>query len=298
MLRISFQTLRARRGTLAGAFVAIWLAVTLAYGTGLLMDGALSAPGPGRFAAAEAVVRAKPRRPDDARAAARRRARARVEGAVGDVAFPVGAWARRSPARHRAAARPRLVERRADALPPDLGPRAVRPARGRRRRAAAPPARACASRRRRGEATYRVTGTVRGAAGPATLFFADAVAARLSGAPGQGQRDRRPRAARPSACAMTSPRCRRALAPSRPTSRPPPRLEVARPRARGRRRRRRPARRRPRGARRDLRRRWAGSPARSRCSSSPARSRSRSPSGGARSRCCARSAPRRTRCGG
>jgi hypothetical protein len=35
MLRISWQTLRARRATLAGAFVAIWLAVTLAYATGL-----------------------------------------------------------------------------------------------------------------------------------------------------------------------------------------------------------------------------------------------------------------------
>ena len=60
MLRISFQTLRARRATLAGAFVAIWLAVTLAYAAGLLMAGALSAPGPGRFAAADAVVRADP----------------------------------------------------------------------------------------------------------------------------------------------------------------------------------------------------------------------------------------------
>ena len=60
MLRISWQTLRARRGSLAGAFVAIFLAVMLAYGTGLLMAGALSAPGPGRLAAADAVVRADP----------------------------------------------------------------------------------------------------------------------------------------------------------------------------------------------------------------------------------------------
>src|SRR4051794_26101577 len=59
MLRISLQTLRARRGSLAGAFVAIWLAVTLAYGTGLLMDGALGPPGPGRFAG-DFVVRADP----------------------------------------------------------------------------------------------------------------------------------------------------------------------------------------------------------------------------------------------
>ena len=60
MLRISWQTLRARRTTLAGAFAAILLAVTVAYATGLLMAGALSAPGPGRLAAADAVVRADP----------------------------------------------------------------------------------------------------------------------------------------------------------------------------------------------------------------------------------------------
>ena len=60
MLLISLQTLRARRATLAGAFVAIWLAVMLAYATGTLMAGALSAPGPGRLAAADAVVRADP----------------------------------------------------------------------------------------------------------------------------------------------------------------------------------------------------------------------------------------------
>ena len=60
MLRISWQTLRARRATLAGAFVAIFLAVTLAYATGLLMAGALSSPGPGRLAAADVVVRGDP----------------------------------------------------------------------------------------------------------------------------------------------------------------------------------------------------------------------------------------------
>ena len=107
MLRISWQTLRARRGSLAGAFVAIFLAVMLAYGTGLLMAGALSAPGPGRLAAADAVVRADPtvtvgrgaiprrstsspppacRRP---RSTASRRCRG-VAAAVGDVSFPVG----------------------------------------------------------------------------------------------------------------------------------------------------------------------------------------------------------------
>ncbi len=36
-----------------------------------------------------------------------------------------------------------------------------------------------------GEAIYRVVGRVHGAAGPPTMFFADRVADRLSGAPGQ-----------------------------------------------------------------------------------------------------------------
>ena len=109
MLRISWQTLRARRATLAGAFVAILLAVTLAYAAGLLLAGALSAPGPGRLAAADAVVRADPTvtygHGEDAEgvdavpaprlpAAAVDRA-ASVPGvarAVGDVTFPAGAW--------------------------------------------------------------------------------------------------------------------------------------------------------------------------------------------------------------
>src|SRR3954452_12742407 len=61
MLRISLQTLRARSGTLAGAFVAIWLAVTLACATGLLMAGAPWRPGGGGpRRAADAVVRADP----------------------------------------------------------------------------------------------------------------------------------------------------------------------------------------------------------------------------------------------
>src|SRR3954451_13199486 len=109
MLRISLQTLRARRATLTGAFVAIWLAVTLACATGLLMAAALGSPGAGRFAGADAVVRADPTitidRGDDAEGvdvipAPRlpRDAVDRVAGvpavahAVGDVAFPAGAW--------------------------------------------------------------------------------------------------------------------------------------------------------------------------------------------------------------
>src|SRR5215203_2627961 len=98
MLRISWQTLRARRTTLAGAFVAIWLAVTLAYAAGLLMTAALSAPGPGRFAAADAVVRADPAvalghdlGSVDVIPAPRLDADV-VARAVGDVAFATGAW--------------------------------------------------------------------------------------------------------------------------------------------------------------------------------------------------------------
>ncbi len=143
MLRISLQTLRARRATLAGAFVAIWLAVTLASATGLLMAGALGPPGAGRLAAADAVVRADPTvtigRGEDAEgvdvvpgprlpasAVARVAAVPGVARAVGDIAFPAGAWDaegrhldadRRGPAR-----RPRLGQRGAHPVPPDRGP--------------------------------------------------------------------------------------------------------------------------------------------------------------------------------
>src|SRR4051795_5200910 len=109
MLRISLQTLRARRATLAGAFVAIWLAVTLASATGLLMAGALGPPGSGRPAPTDAVVRADPRitigHGDDAEnldvipgprlpAATVERVAAvpGVARATGDIAFPAGAW--------------------------------------------------------------------------------------------------------------------------------------------------------------------------------------------------------------
>src|SRR3954454_23271271 len=109
MLRISLQTLRARRATLAGAFVAIWLAVTLASATGLLMAGALGPPGSGRLAATDAVVRADPGitigHGDDAEnldiipgprlPAATVERVAAVSGvarATGDIAFPAGAW--------------------------------------------------------------------------------------------------------------------------------------------------------------------------------------------------------------
>src|SRR3954469_21083446 len=109
MLRISLQTLRARRATLAGTFAAIWLAVTLASATGLLMAGALGPPGSGRLAATHAVVRADPPitiGPGDgaekldavpgprlpAGTVERVAAVPGVAHAAGDIAFPAGAW--------------------------------------------------------------------------------------------------------------------------------------------------------------------------------------------------------------
>src|SRR3954451_24799694 len=107
MWRIALQTLRARGGSLAGAFAAVLLAVTFASASGLLMSGALEAPGGGRYAAADAVVRADPAVPlvtgEDAEtidvipaprlgAAVVDRVAAvpGVRSAVGDVSFPVG----------------------------------------------------------------------------------------------------------------------------------------------------------------------------------------------------------------
>src|SRR4051794_19178860 len=108
MLRIALQTMRTRGGSLAGAFAAVLLAVTFAYASGLLMAGALQAPGGGRYAGADAVVRADPAVPlatgEDAesidvvpaprldpRVAGRVSAVPGVRRAVADVAFPVGA---------------------------------------------------------------------------------------------------------------------------------------------------------------------------------------------------------------
>src|SRR4051794_10129651 len=211
MLRISLQTLRARRGTLAGAFVALWLAVTLAAATGLLMAGALGSPGAGRLAATDAVVRADPTvtigHGEDAegvdvipaprlRAEIVERATAvpGVARAVGDIAFPAGAWNTRG--QHLDAARAdRLVGHGWDsaALTPDRLT-AGRPPSGRNEVVAdvrlgtrvgavlrvLTPA---------GDARYRVSGLAdaggRGDESQAAVFFTPAVAAALSGAPGR-----------------------------------------------------------------------------------------------------------------
>src|SRR4051794_18218950 len=211
MLRISLQTLRARRGTLAGAFVAIWLAVTLASATGLLMAGALGPPGAGRLAAADAVVRADPtvtighgedaegvdvipapRLP--AQIVERATAVPGVARAVGDIAFPAGAW--NAEGQHLDADRAdRLVGHGWDSAaltpyrltggrPPSERNDVVADVRlgtrvGVLLRLVTPA----------GDARYRVSGLADaggvGDESQAAVFFAPAVAAALSGAPGR-----------------------------------------------------------------------------------------------------------------
>ena len=189
MLRISLQTLRARRGTLAGAFVAIALAVTLAYAAGLLMTSALGSPGPGRYAATDAVVRADPTIqlghdlggidavPGPRLDASQVDEAAAVPGvarAVGDVSFPVGSgrfghdWAS-------AALTP--YELRSGHAP---GPREVVAETGRvgdRIHVATPG----------GEGTYRVSGiaATRVDADQSALFFDTGTARALAGAGGK-----------------------------------------------------------------------------------------------------------------
>src|SRR3954447_25743946 len=211
MLRISLQTLRARRATLTGAFVAIWLAVTLASATGLLMAGALGAPRSGGLAATKAGVRAHhtmtighgddadnldafpgPRLP-----AATVERVATVPGvarAAGDIAFPAGAWDAQG---HHVAAGPadRLVGHGWDSAaltpyrltaggPPGGPSDVVADVRTGTRVGAAlrivTPA---------GGSRYRVSGLAdahgAGDASQAAMFFTSARAASLSGAPGK-----------------------------------------------------------------------------------------------------------------
>src|SRR4051794_38897777 len=211
MLRISLQTLRARRGTLAGAFVAIWLAVTLACATGLLMAGVLGPPGAGRLAAADAVVRADPTvtigHGEDADSVdvvlAPRLPMGTVEDvaavpgvarAVGDIAFSAGAWDAHG--RHLNAERAdRLVGHgwKSAALTP-YQLTAGRPPRGPRDVVADVRLGTHRGATLRiitatGAARYRVSGLAdaRGAGddSQAAVFFRPAVAAALAGAPGR-----------------------------------------------------------------------------------------------------------------
>ena len=211
MLRISLQTLRARKVTLAGAFVAIWLAVTLASASGPLMAGALGPPGAGRLAGADAVVRTDPTvtvgRGEDAervevipgpRVAQVMVARAGdvpgVARAVGDIAFPAGAWS--------AAGKPLGAEGADRLIGHGWDSAALTPYALTTGRAPSTPRDVVADVRLGthvgawlrivtpdGDARFRVSGLadarVAGDRGQAALFFASAVAARLSGAPGQ-----------------------------------------------------------------------------------------------------------------
>src|SRR3954447_5710963 len=211
MLRISLQTLRARRGTLAGAFVAIWLAVALASATGLLMAGALGSPGAGRLAATDAVLRADPTvtigHGEDAERvdvipAPRLRAEIvervtalpGVSRAVGDIAFPAGAW--NAQGQHLNAARAdRLVGHGWDSAA--LTPYRLtsgRPPSGRNEvvadvRLATHVGALLRVVTPAGDARYRVSGLADaggvGDESQAAVFFAPAVAAALSGAPGR-----------------------------------------------------------------------------------------------------------------
>src|SRR3954465_16033820 len=211
MLRISLQTLRARRATLAGAFVAIWLAVTLASATGLLMAGALGPPGSGRLAATDAVVRADPGitigHGDDAEnldvmpgprlpAATVERVAAvpGVARAPGDIAFPAGAWDGRG---RRVAGGPadRLIGHGWDSaalMPyhlttgrPPGGPRDVVAAVRMGTRVGATLRIVTPT----GGSRYRVSGLAdahgAGDASQAAVFFTPAIAASLSAAPGE-----------------------------------------------------------------------------------------------------------------
>jgi len=107
----------------------------------------------------------------------------RFEDGVGDISFPVGAWSggRRlgsAPLHAHGWASAALTPYRLTSGHAPSGRREIvvddRLAAGARVRVATPA----------GEATYRVTGTVRGPAGPPALFVADTTASRLSGTPG------------------------------------------------------------------------------------------------------------------
>jgi putative ABC transport system permease protein len=103
---LGLQSLRIRAGSFAGAFVMIAMTVIIVAAAAQLMATALGAPGPGRFAAADAAVRANPTvrlgSGDDvdtvevrraallpASALARAAAVPGVRSAVGDIAVPV-----------------------------------------------------------------------------------------------------------------------------------------------------------------------------------------------------------------
>ena len=211
MLRISLQTLRSRRGSLTGAFLALWLAVTLASATGLLMAGALGPPGAGRLDAVDAVVRADPTvtvghgkdaerldavpGPRLPRAVVERTAAVPgVARAVGDITFPAGVWDARGRPLHAEAAN-RLAGHGWDSatltpyhLTAGHAPSGARDVVADTRLGTRPGA-TLRIVTPTGDERYRVSGLAdaRGAGDErqAAVFFAPEVAAALSGAPGE-----------------------------------------------------------------------------------------------------------------
>ena len=266
------------------------------------MAGALSAPGPGRLAAADAVVRADPTvtvghgdaaERVDVIPAPRLPAGDRRPGGEGARRARAPSATSRSPSG--SSLRGSGVERvqghgwPSAALTPyrlTSGARALRAARRRRRLAPRRPGRASLRLTAPGgEGTYRVSGVARGAAnqdrGQAAVFFTGrrrrharrarrAASTRSASSPGRlaAALHERLERSRPSRCST---------APTRPT---PTRATRTRATA-------------SRWSRSSAR--WAASPASSRCSSSPARSRSRSPSAAARPPSCGRSGRPRAR---
>src|SRR5262249_26030395 len=103
---LRFPTLHMRAGSFAGVFLMILMTAIIAAAAGQIMATGLGAPGPGRFAAADAVVRADPTvrlghgdnvdKIDVPRSAllpagvvGRVERIAGVRSAVGDVSFPI-----------------------------------------------------------------------------------------------------------------------------------------------------------------------------------------------------------------
>ena len=112
MVALALRMLRTRAGSVAGTFVMLALTATVVALAGQVMASGLGAPGPGRYAAADAVVRADPeiafgsgedrvtvdvRRaaPLDAAAVARVAKVPGVRAAVGDVSVPIAVLDRR-----------------------------------------------------------------------------------------------------------------------------------------------------------------------------------------------------------
>jgi len=199
MLALAASSLRSRRAAFTGAFVAVALAVTIVYAMGQVMAAALTSPGAGRLATADAVVTghasvqfgsgedaeqvpvAPAPRLTDADVA-RVRAIPGVREAVGDLAFPAAVGDRDAEAHGWASARLTpftLVAGRA--------PQAADEVVADRRLGLRPGARV-RIRVPAGVRPFRVSGVARSdvalrAAAPA-LFFSDAAASGLAATPG------------------------------------------------------------------------------------------------------------------